>query len=251
MTTLYIILTIICVIAIVLFIMVLLSNETDKNVEDAFVPVWMSLIFLTIPWWGLCLLFRKLNFADIPLWTTLPVCIFGLIAGFVSGYKALKNFLITKNEYLISERLKIDSEYKKRFELIPNLVKVIKSYTENENQNIERVLRTREQVMKSYSENNRKQLDQSVNVLLHSAYDYPALQSMPLYRSLNAQLINTQENITYYTSVYNEKVSDFNKDLKQFPANLFWKNMNLEPVQYLDTNVTNEQKDATTLLNHL
>lgn len=251
MTTLYIILALICGLAILLWVLVLFSNETDKNVEDAFVPVWMSVLFLILPWFGLCLILKKLGVAEIPLWTTVPVGILGFVAGIFSGYKALKNFLIAKNEHLISEKLKIDSEYKKRFELIPNLVKVIKSQTENENKNIEKVLQSREQVMKSFSENSRKQLDRSVNVLLHSAYDYPSLQSLPLYRSLNASLINTQENIAYYTSIYNTKASDFNKDLKQFPATLFLKNLNLQPVNYLDTDVTAEQKDSTTLLNDL
>lgn len=251
MTIFYIVLVVVCVVAIVLWLLVLLSNETDKSIDDAFTPVWMSVLFLILPWWGLCVLLSKLGYAQIPLWTVIPVAVVGFAAGIISGYKAMRNFLIAKAETLKTEKLRIDSEYKKRFELIPNLVKVIKSYTDNENRTIDRVLESREKLMEKDSADNRKSLDQSVNVLLRSAYDYPSLQSMPLYRSLNASLINSQENIAYYTTAYNTKASDFNKDLKQFPANLFLKTLALNPVDYLDDNVTEEQKSSHTLLKDL
>jgi hypothetical protein len=129
---------------------------------------------------------------------------------------------------------------------------VIKSFTENENRNIDKVLEARVSSMKSYSESNRKQLDQSLNVLLHSAYDYPSLQNMPLYRNLNASLVNAQENISYYTSEYNKAAANFNSDLKTFPTSLLYKTMNLKPAEYLDEEeLSDEQKNVENLLKNL
>lgn len=252
MTIFLIIVSVLAALAILVWIMVLFTNEVqNEQSNDAFTPVWMTFLFLSGPWFVLIITLKNLNFMDIPFWTIIPLTVVGLVIAYISGYKALQSFLHQKEEFLKAERLKIDSEYKKRFELIPNLVKVIKSFTDNENKTIERVLETRERTIQAYSDTNRKNFDQSVNVLLHSAYDYPALQNMPLYRSLTANLISTQENINYYTTQYNEAVSAFNANLKSFPTNLFYKRMNFKPAEYLDTDVTEEQKKSTELLNGL
>lgn len=252
MTFFLIAVSVLAAVAIILWVLVIFTNEVQKDeANDAFTPVWMTLLFLTAPWFVLIITLKNLNFMDIPFWTIIPLTLIGFAVAYFSAYKALQSFLHQKQEFLTAQKLKIDSEFKKRFELIPNLVKVIKSFTDNENKTIERVLETREKTMKSYSENNRKNFDQSVNLLLHSAYDYPALQNMPLYRSLTATLISTQENINYYTTQYNEAVSAFNANLKAFPTNVFAKRMNIKPEDYLDTDVTDEQRKSTELLNGL
>lgn len=246
-----IIIAILAGLAIIVWILVLFSNEAEKNAEDAFTPIWMTFLFVTVPHFVLALVLKKLNFMDIPLGSIGPVTLICMVLAFFSGYKALKNYLHIKDENLKAKKLKIDSEYKKRFELIPNLVKVIKSFTENENKTIEKVLESREKSMQMLSESNKKTFDQSVNLLINSAYDYPSLQNMPLYRNLTASLISTQENINYYTAEYNNLASVFNADLKSFPTNLLYKRLNFTPAEYLDENVTEEQKKSDDLLKNL
>jgi LemA protein len=251
MNTLLIIGLIIAILLIALWTLLVLNNDATKNADEGFIIFSITFLLFVLPGYlaifcanGLKMTINPLsyhivNIASIPAY----------IVTYFSSKKALNNYLLQTQEKIKTLKLKVDTEYKNRFEVIPNLVKIIKSCTENENSTIDKVLQTHKKVMqKEAAPEDKKELNKAMNSMIFSTYSYPQLQTMPMYRSLMANLNTMQENISYYTSDYNKEAAKFNGEIKSFPVNKFTKKLDIQPFEYLDNDVTIEQKNASNLL---
>lgn len=254
MNTLLIIGLIISILLIALWALLVLNNETTKNADEGFIIFSITALFFVLPGYLLIFCANELKMTTNPLSYHIMniAAIPAFILTYFSSKKALNNYLLQTQENIKALKIKVDTEYKNRFEVVPNLVKIIKSCTDNENNVIDKVLQTHEKVMqKEVAPEDKKALNQAINSMIVSSYSYPQLQTMPMYRSLMANLNTMQENISYYTSDYNKEAAKFNGEIKSFPVNKFTKKWNIMPFEYLDNDVTTEQKNASNLLNGL
>lgn len=121
----------------------------------------------------------------------------------------------------------MDVYLKKRWDLIPNIVKVVKSYAKHEKETLKEVIELRNS---SYDElsndekiNTNKVLDNGINKIIALAENYPDLKANENFKDLTNQLIKIEDEIANSRKFYNGVVRIFNNKVEMFPNNIFTK----------------------------
>jgi len=126
------------------------------------------------------------------------------------------------------------NQYKRRADLIPNLVSVVQGYAAHEKEVLTRVTEARANVagMKMTPElvndeaafakfqKAQGELSGALSRLLVVAENYPNLKADANFRDLQAQLEGTENRITVARNRYIETVKDYNISVRTFPNNL-------------------------------
>ncbi|MGE5472633.1 MAG: LemA family protein [Ignavibacteriales bacterium] len=118
----------------------------------------------------------------------------------------------------------IDVQLKRRFDLVPNLVEVVKGYTSHEKQVLENITAARSQNTSlqninevSQSEN---QITDSIKRLFAVAEAYPDLKASENFMNLHKSLVTIEDELQMARRYYNGTVRDFNTKVETFPSNL-------------------------------
>jgi LemA protein len=128
----------------------------------------------------------------------------------------------------------IDNQYKRRSDLIPNLVETVKSAASQERETLEAVIQARAQATqvtikptdlddRAAFEKYQKvqgELSSALSRLMVVAEKYPELKSTEGFRDLQAQLEGTENRITVARKRYIDSVAEYNKAVRYFPTNL-------------------------------
>lgn len=119
----------------------------------------------------------------------------------------------------------IDTELKRRHELIPNLVAVVKGYAAHEREVFERLTETRSRCIANQgsplnqaADENR--LAQALGGLLAVAENYPTLKADAHFLELQRELVNTEDRIQAARRFYNGNIRDYRNKWESFPTNL-------------------------------
>ena len=119
----------------------------------------------------------------------------------------------------------IDTELKRRYELIPNLVEVVKGYAAHEKSTLEAVMNAREQAIASNGSpatqaNDEIPLIQALSKLIALAESYPHLKADGEFLALQKQLANTEDRLQTARRVFNGNTREFNIMIASFPSNV-------------------------------
>ena len=139
----------------------------------------------------------------------------------------------------VRSRIKIDNSWsdinvflKKRFDLIPNLVSVVRGVSEFESSLLQKIAQLRNNTAASlnqseissekYAEQKRLQdsLAANVNRLIVLVEAYPELQATKAYLALQTDLVGTERRIKVARNDFNESIYNYNRTVKRFPTNL-------------------------------
>lgn len=119
----------------------------------------------------------------------------------------------------------IDTELKRRYDLIPNLVEAVRGYAKHEQSVLESVTQARAQALASHGSPRSQARDENAFVgslknLFAVAENYPDLKADKNFLSLQHELINTENRIQAARRFYNGNVRDYNNVVQMFPSNL-------------------------------
>jgi LemA protein len=149
------------------------------------------------------------------------------------------NSLVAKKNQVQNIFASVDTQLKKRYDLIPNLVASVSKYMEHEKSILEDITKLRAEANKpNISDNQKIALDAKITSALGSIMvaveNYPDLKAnenvMHLQRSLN----EVEEQIAAARRAYNQAVTDYNNALEQIPTNFMASMMNYQTKQVFE-----------------
>jgi LemA protein len=118
----------------------------------------------------------------------------------------------------------VDVHLKKRHDLVPNLVEIVKGYARHEKETLERVVEARRAAVGAASTQARisaeNSLSQGLERLFALAESYPDLKANQNFLGLQGDLTRVENDIANARRYYNAVVRDFNTKQQLFPANL-------------------------------
>jgi len=161
------------------------------------------------------------------IYTLLSVTIVFLLVGcavFIFGVK-IYNGLVYKKNQVNKSFSSVDVLLKKRWDLIPNLVSVVKKHMQFEQQTLAEITRLRSQVMSGNISDEQRltlenQISRSMGNVVALIENYPELKSDQHVTQLIASLNETEEQISAARRFYNTAVTDYNNALEMFPSNI-------------------------------
>lgn len=138
---------------------------------------------------------------------------------------ATYNALVTIRNHIKDAWANIDTELKRRYDLIPNLVECVKGYAAHERATLEKVIELRKQCLANNGSpaqqaGTEKQLVQGLNQLFAVAEAYPDLKASNNFLQLQKELVNTEDRIQSARRFYNGNVRDYRNKAQTFPSNL-------------------------------
>ena len=148
------------------------------------------------------------------------VIIYNILSIFIIYY----NVLVTKRNKVKNAYSSLDVMFKKRNDLIPNLVNCVKGYMNYEETCLKNVISLRKSFNSSkdkFSDNN--QITSDLNKFLVLTENYPDLKTDEQFLKLEKSLYDMEEMISAGRRTYNAHVTSFNTFIELFPNLLFAK----------------------------
>lgn len=141
------------------------------------------------------------------------------------------NLLVRLGNHISDSWSNVDTELKRRYELVPNLVASVKGYVSHERETLERVVDLRNACMDDrgsvqHQEGMEKQFVSAMQELLAVIESYPDLKADKHFLELQKELVNTEDRIQAARRFYNGNVRDYRNRHESFPGNLVAKLFN-------------------------
>lgn len=133
----------------------------------------------------------------------------------------------------------IDTELKRRYDLIPNLVDTVRGYAAHEKEVFASVTEARARAQSSAGSPGTQAADEKILVgsmqrLLAVAEGYPELKASEHFLALQGELANTEDRIQAARRFYNGNVRDLNTRLEVFPSNLVGSAFSFRPEEFFE-----------------
>ncbi|MCC7574776.1 LemA family protein [Candidatus Woesearchaeota archaeon] len=176
---------------------------------------------------------------------TILIILLIILAWFIFTY----NRLITMKNYVKKSFSGIDVQLKRRTDLIPNLVSVVKGYAKHEKTIMEEVTKARSHLEEARKRkdvqkmaNTESELNSAVKSLFAVSENYPDLKANKNFLDLQKQLRNTEDQIAASRRIYNENVTSYNTKIEIFPSNLLAKLFSFKQEKLYETKERESKK---------
>ena len=155
--------------------------------------------------------------------------IFGwVLVGIIIGIPLLGmlfyNRLVGLNNQVKNAWRQIDVQLKRRHDLIPNLVEVVKDYMSYEQETLQKVIQARTQAVSAHSPEEaiaaEGVLGGALGKLFALMENYPDLKANENVARLMEELSATENKISFSRQFYNDSVMALNNSVQSFPSNI-------------------------------
>ena len=134
------------------------------------------------------------------------------------------NRLVTLDQSVNANWAQVETQYQRRYDLIPNLVNTVKEYEQFEASLLTELTTLRSQWATATTVNERvgvaNQWDSAIARLLLVYENYPELKTITAINNLMDELAGTENRIAVERMRYNEAVRGYNTAIKRFPTKL-------------------------------
>ena len=183
-------------------------------------------------------------------------CVGALILVLIIGgafFIGTRNSIVTLDEQVNNKWADVESQYQRRFDLIPNLVRTVQGAANFEKSTLEAVVNARARVGQVTAPsgppgaaadvtNNQAAMDQfaaaqqglsnALSRLLVVVERYPDLKSNANFMALQSELEGTENRIAVARNRFNESARDYNTKIRKFPATLVASMSGFKPKAY-------------------
>ena len=183
---------------------------------------------------------------------SLPLCICALVVLVVPVIIiiGMYNSLVSGRNHVRESWSGIDTELKRRYDLIPNLVETVKGYAAHERTVLEQVTEARTRAVASTGSPASQAKDEnalvgSLKQLFAVVERYPDLKASRNFLALQNQLTETEDRIQASRRFYNANVRDYNNRCEMFPTNLIAGMFRFEPAEFFEIDAAIERAAPT------
>ena len=121
----------------------------------------------------------------------------------------------------------MDVYLKKRWDLIPNLVEIIKGYAKFEKETLTDIINLRGSNYDTLNDkekiNTNEKITESISKIMILSENYPELKASSNFQDLSHNLSKVEEDIANARKYYNGVVRIYNTKIESFPNNIFAK----------------------------
>jgi LemA protein len=157
---------------------------------------------------------------EVVLYVILGLVLLALLFG-VASY----NRFVTQRNLIRDAFANIDTELRRRYDLIPNLVEAVRGYAAHERETFEAVTRARAAAVAATGSPAAQAaaegpLVAALRQLLAVAENYPDLKANQNFLQLQSELGNTEDRIQTSRRFYNANVREYNRRVQSVPSNI-------------------------------
>ncbi|MFB6355798.1 MAG: LemA family protein [bacterium] len=175
------------------------------------------------------------------VWTSVVIGVVLIVGWVIWSY----NRFVEDKNYLIEAERGIDVQLKRRRNLVPPLVDVVKEYSEHEQTLLESVTKARKKTDGASTLSGQAEVESILSVqvqnVLGLAEDYPELKADNSFQKLQDTLVEIEDEIQYARRYYNGTVRNFNIRCNSFPNNIVAKLFGFTPKDYFVIRLTTEE----------
>jgi len=151
--------------------------------------------------------------------------ILAIVVVLVAGYMWMTyNKLVVANESIDGQWAQVETQYQRRFDLIPNLVNSVKGAMNQEQEVFGRLADARANYSGARTVDDKvsaaTQVEGALARLLVVMENYPQLNSIQTVQTLMSQLEGTENRVSVERKRFNEVVQIYNVSVKRVPANM-------------------------------
>lgn len=159
-----------------------------------------------------------------------------LVLGFIliSPY----NSLVQLDEDAEAAWAQVENQLKRRADLIPNLIEVVKGFAAQEKEILANISDARTKYAGANTPEQYAEAEESFTTAVRNlniiVENYPDLKSNQNFRDLQAELSGTENRIATERMRYNEVIQVYNKKIRRFPTNLMAGMFGFDKRQYFE-----------------
>src|SRR5215204_2660462 len=167
------------------------------------------------------------------VWISLAVVVVLVVAGFAMYNGLVKGRLKVREAWSA-----VQVQLQRRASLIPNLVETVKGYAGHERGTLESVTQARAALQSAGTPEQAAQanniLTGALRTLFAVAEAYPDLKANQNFLSLQGDLADTEDKISYARNYYNANVRDYNGKVQTVPTALVAGMFGFQPEQFFE-----------------
>jgi len=169
-------------------------------------------------------------------WVIVLVVLIVVIAlGAVASY----NRFVSQKNMIRDAWANIDTELRRRYDLIPNLVATVQGYATHEREVFENVTKARAMATAATGSPAEQAAAEgpfvaALRQLLAVAENYPQLKANENFLALQAELSNTEDRLQTARRFYNGNVRDYNRRVQSFPSMIVARFGNFELEEFFE-----------------
>ena len=167
-------------------------------------------------------------------WIILAIAVLIVIAAIVSY-----NRFVSQRTQIRSSFSNIETELRRRYDLIPNLVETVRGYAGHEREVLENVTRARAAAAGTTGSPAEQAAAEgpfvaALRQLFAVVENYPQLRANENFIALQSELANTEDRIQASRRFYNANVQDYNRRVASFPSNVIAKSFNFQEEEFFE-----------------
>ena len=158
---------------------------------------------------------------------------------------ATYNGLVKSKNKCLAAWAQIDVQLKRRADMIPNIVETVKGYAKHEKEKLEGAIRARNSYVTASTPEeqlkNAGELERSLSRLMMLQESYPDLKANTNFMSLQNDLKETEDKISYARQFYNDDVKQYVNKLEMFPSNIIASMFHFEKMNFFEVDEASKE----------
>jgi len=164
--------------------------------------------------------------------------ILGIVVVLVAVMVVFYNSLVSLKNRAKEAWADIAVQLKRRYDLIPNLVNIVKGYATHERELFEKVTQARANAIGAQGVADKAQAENQLTGALKSLFavseNYPDLKASTNFLELQRELTDTEDKVQAARRFYNANVRDLAIKIESFPSNIVAKIFNFKKMDLFE-----------------